>query len=110
MVGISNGNSDINKTQTGLDKLLEFSWSAAQAGKEKPHPKIFNDIMEKTGVNPHNIMHIGDDPLSDIQGAHNAGITSVWLNRDNKVWPQEIKPANYEIHVLYQLNTILKDL
>jgi FMN hydrolase / 5-amino-6-(5-phospho-D-ribitylamino)uracil phosphatase len=108
MVGVSNGNSDINRTTTGLDKLFEFSWSAAQAGKEKPHPKIFNDIMEKTGTNPHNIMHIGDDPLSDIQGAHNAGLSSIWLNRDKKTWPKDIKPAKYEINNFYQLNNILK--
>ncbi len=107
MVGVSNGNSDINQTSTGLDKIFEFSWSAAQAGKEKPHPKIFYDIMEKTGTNPHNIIHIGDDPLSDIQGAHNAGISSIWLNRVNKTWPKEIKPAKYEINDLYQLNNIL---
>jgi putative hydrolase of the HAD superfamily len=110
MVGVSNGNSDINQTTTGLDKLFEFSWSAAQAGKEKPHPKIFNDIMEKTGMKPHNIIHIGDDPISDIQGARNAGIRSIWLNRDNKSWPKEIKPAKYEITTLYQLNKVLKDI
>ena len=110
MIGVSNGNSDINKTTTGLDQLFEFSWSAAQAGKEKPHPKIFFDIMEKTALKPHNIIHIGDDPVSDIQGAHNAGIASVWLNRENKSWPKEITPAKYEIDSLYQLNDILTQL
>ncbi|MFK5986407.1 MAG: HAD family hydrolase [Pseudomonadota bacterium] len=110
MIGVSNGNSDINKTDTGLDQLFEFSWSAAQAGKEKPHPKIFYDVMEKTGLQPHNILHIGDDPISDIQGATNAGICSVWLNRDKKSWPENIKPATYEIENLFQLKDILVQL
>lgn len=107
MIAVSNGNSDIKKTQTGLDQLFEFSWSAAQAGKEKPHPKMFLDVMEKTGLEPHNIIHIGDDPITDIQGAYNAGIDSIWLNRENKTWPEELKAAKYEINTLYQLNKIL---
>ncbi len=107
MVGVSNGNADINRTTTGLDKIFQFSWSAAQAGKEKPHPKIFYDIMEKTALHPHNIIHIGDDPITDIQGASNAGIRSIWLNRDNTDWPQEISPAEYEINTLHQLMDVL---
>jgi len=110
LVGVSNGNSDINKTQTGLEQFLEFSWSAAEAGKEKPHPKIFYDVIEKTDLKPHNIIHIGDDPITDIQGAHNANIKAIWLNRDNNPWPKELLPAEYEINNLYQLNDILLHL
>ena len=93
-----------------LDYLFDFSWSAAQAGKEKPHPKIFIDVMEKTALKPHNIIHIGDDPLSDIQGAHNAGIVSIWLNREKQTWPKDITPAKYEIDTLHKLNDILMQL
>jgi len=107
MIGVSNGNSDIKKTKTGLEHYFEFSWSAAEAGKEKPHPKIFLDVMEKTQLSPHDIIHIGDDPVTDIQGAHNADIRAIWLNRDNNLWPQGISLPEYEINSLHQLYEIL---
>jgi FMN hydrolase / 5-amino-6-(5-phospho-D-ribitylamino)uracil phosphatase len=110
MIAVSNGNADITKTQTGLEQFFEFSWSAAEAGKEKPHPKIFQDIMEKTQLAPHNIIHIGDDPVTDIQGAHNADINAIWLNREQQKWPEELSPPEYEINNLYQLHQILIQL
>jgi len=86
LIAITNGNADIFRTNTGLGHYFEFSWSAADAGAQKPDPRIFFDVMEKTGIPASNIIHIGDEPESDILGAYNAQIRSVWINRENKKW------------------------
>jgi putative hydrolase of the HAD superfamily len=41
------------------------------------------------GVEPHQVLHIGDDPLADVVGARRAGLQAVWLNRDAREWPKE---------------------
>ena len=33
------------------------------------------------------MLHIGDDPLTDVVGATRAGMQAVWLNRDAREWP-----------------------
>ena len=110
LVAITNGNADIFRTNTGLSDYFEFSWSAAQAGVQKPDPTIFFDVIEKTGIASEQIVHIGDDPESDILGAQNANIRSVWLNRDDKAWPESIPRAWKEIHSLYELPALLESI
>jgi len=104
LVSITNGNADIYQTPTDLAKVMEFSWSAAQAGVEKPHPKIFYDIIKKAGIAKDEMIHVGDDPVSDIFGAHIAGIRSIWINREQQPWPKYIKPAHFTICSLNEIN------
>ncbi|WP_281400846.1 HAD family hydrolase [sulfur-oxidizing endosymbiont of Gigantopelta aegis] len=105
---VSNGNADIY--QVGLGHLFDFSWSAADAGKQKPHPIVFNSLLEKQQLEAHEVIHIGDDPLTDIQGAQQSGIRAIWLNRDHLPWPEKINPPFIEIDQLNQLPDILKAL
>jgi ribonucleotide monophosphatase NagD (HAD superfamily) len=43
----------------------------------KPEPAMFTSILEGAGVAPDEALVIGDNPDSDIVGAHRAGIPSV---------------------------------
>lgn len=45
----------------------------------KPNPKIFDYTMKQLNVTPAIAAHIGDDRLTDVFGAKNAGLTSIWL-------------------------------
>lgn len=47
---------------------------------EKPHPSIFKLACNTSGCEPHQALHVGDSLATDILGAHNAGIQSVWIN------------------------------
>ena len=53
-------------------------------GCEKPCPLIFEEAVQRLGLEPHEVVHIGDDRRNDIWGARDAGITA-WL------WGQDIK-------------------
>jgi len=110
LVAITNGNANIFRTNTSLGNYFEFSWSAADAGAQKPDPTIFFDVIEKTGVSAENIIHIGDEPESDILGAHNANIRSIWLNREHKDWPEDLPRAWKEIDNLYELPGLINSL
>ena len=105
---VTNGNADIYRI--GLGHLFEFSWSAADAGQQKPHPIVFNSLLEKQKLKASEVIHIGDDPISDIQGAQQSGIQAIWLNRHNSPWPTVLNPPFIEIDQLNQLPAILKAL
>lgn len=79
--------SNMNYTGARLEKefnlphLIEFIVTSHDAGVEKPHPQIFKYALAKAAVEPAEAIFVGDQILSDIQGAQNAGILPVLLDR-----------------------------
>ncbi len=105
---VSNGNADIYRI--GLGQLFDFSWSAADAGQQKPHPIVFNTLLELEQLTTDEIIHIGDDPVTDIMGAQQSGIRAVWLNRNHLPWPEALNSPFLEIDQLNQLPALLEPL
>ncbi len=73
--------------------------------KGNPDGKFFTQVIEQLGVQPNEIIHIGDG-IGDVLGAHRAGIVSCWLNRDSIEWNHIIQP-DYTINSLFELSKIL---
>lgn len=46
--------------------------------------------LKETNLNPQEIVHIGDSLNSDIKGAANLGINTIWMNRNNKEIPDGV--------------------
>ena len=101
---ISNGG--ISLGELGLEGVVKFAVLAQDCGVEKPDPRIFQIALEKARCSPHELVHVGDSLESDVAGATNAGIGSVWLNRNGQPRDPGIKP-DYEISTLRQLVGIL---
>ena len=97
---LSNGNADIE--QVGLGDLFDFSFNADQVGTAKPDPLMFNQMLKLTGVKPHQVIHVGDHPEHDIQGAQRAGIYTLWVNLNNDLWPGG-KPPDLEVSCLSEI-------
>jgi len=102
---ISNGNSYPKKY--GLADVFQFSIFAQDYGVEKPDPALFHLALQKTGCEKHQILHAGDSLTEDVQGAKNAGIISVWVNRTGEKNIESITP-DFEISNLSELVDILK--
>lgn len=85
LAGLTNGNADIGLC--GVGHLLRFCVSAREVGVPKPSPEIFAHAVERLGVAPHEVLHVGDDPRSDVGGARKAGMRTVWVNRVGAPWP-----------------------
>ncbi|MEO8458989.1 MAG: HAD family hydrolase [Dokdonella sp.] len=80
LITISNGNADL--IRIGMHAHFAFSISAREAGVAKPDAAIFHAACERLGLPPECVLHIGDDPMLDIEGARDAGMRTAWLNRD----------------------------
>lgn len=82
---ISNGVADLHAI--GMAHFFRVSVAAHRFGCAKPDAAIFHAACEALAVTPHEAVYVGDDPLLDIQGAQNAGLHAVWMNR------MELDPA-----------------
>lgn len=68
----------------GLDKYATQLVTSEEAGREKPHPYMFMLSLKKLNLNVTEVCMVGDNFQKDILGASALGISSFWLNKDNK--------------------------
>lgn len=63
----------------GLADLFEFILDSAVVGIEKPDRRIFDLAVDRLGLEPHELIYVGDTYEVDVQGARRAGIRAVLL-------------------------------
>lgn len=97
---LTNGNADIYKTDAA--EYFDFAFLAEDIGASKPHPDMFEAALAHAKVEPHEVVHVGDDPDHDIRGAREAGMRTVWMNGRGKDWPGGDR-ADREISTLAEL-------
>ncbi|NJK54978.1 MAG: HAD-IA family hydrolase [Pleurocapsa sp. SU_5_0] len=64
-----------------LDQFFTSITISSMAGFAKPEPNIFQIALGKHNLVATNAWHIGDSPTEDYAAAKNAGLGSLWLNR-----------------------------
>ena len=71
--------------KAGIDGLFEDIFYSESIGFSKPYREFFDYVAAHiAGWDSTRAVLIGDSQTSDIAGANNAGITSVWFNRRNE--------------------------
>ena len=56
--------------------------TSIEARSEKPHAPIFREALRRANAEPRDVVHVGDQLESDVEGARRVGITPVLLDRD----------------------------
>ncbi|MBE9539377.1 MAG: HAD family hydrolase [Proteobacteria bacterium] len=97
---LTNGNADIYKTDAA--EYFDFAFLAEEIGVSKPAPDMFHAALERAGVLPGEIVHVGDNPEHDIAGARAVGMRTIWMNARAASWPGGER-ADREICNLAQL-------
>ncbi len=54
---------------------------SSEIGADKPDPHIFEHALDLLGAAPGEVLHIGDDPIRDWQGAEKSGLQVFRLRR-----------------------------
>jgi putative hydrolase of the HAD superfamily len=72
--------------------------ASAVVGVEKPEGEIFEEALRIADVSRDRVIHVGNDPTTDIEGASRAGIDTVLVDR------RETVEAPYATFVLTDLN------
>lgn len=91
---------------SGLKRYFTDLYVSDDIGSAKPNIGFFTKSMKRAGLEPSDILMIGDSLVSDIAGARNAGIDSVWYNPYGLENETDIE-ADYEIKELHELADIL---
>jgi putative hydrolase of the HAD superfamily len=69
----------------GLAERLDAAVFSSETGKRKPHPAIFETVLERLGVAPEDALFVGDRRYEDVRGAKELGMTTVlalWFRAD----------------------------
>ena len=101
VAALTNGNADL--ARIGIAHRFTVFVSARNEGHAKPDAPIFHSTCRQLGVEPHEVLHIGDDPILDIVGAQGAGLRSCWINRRGEDWPADLPPPDLHFTTLHEL-------
>lgn len=90
---LSNGFENIQHEKlesSGIIKYFKTIITSDAAGVSKPHPKIFDYAIEKSGFRADQIAYVGDDYKVDALGANRMGITGILLDPENNIIDEDI--------------------
>lgn len=96
----------------GLAEHLDFYSLSSEIGWIKPNPLHFTDALRQSGVLAHEILHVGDHPMRDVEGARRAGFRTC-LRWTECLYPEESlhqAAADVTILQLHELTTVVDQL
>ncbi|MDH5396943.1 MAG: YjjG family noncanonical pyrimidine nucleotidase [Cyclobacteriaceae bacterium] len=104
---ITNGFEDIQYIKirsAGISHFFDQVITSDGVGYKKPAPEIFQHALQLAGVDHREALMIGDNLETDIKGANNANVDTVFFNPDKT--PHEVF-TKYEIEHLSEIFKIL---
>lgn len=91
--------------KSNLDKYFDNIFVSDKIGFEKPDKKFFQKIMDLTKFSNDDLIMIGDSIKSDIIGAKNSKIKSIYFNKEDKKISD--KNFTYQVKNLSEIKKIL---
>ena len=92
-------------------KLLGVEFEAVLSSEEarvyKPRPGLFREMMRRLKVTPQEVVYVGDKQFEDVQGAQQAGMRAVWINRSEAAADPKLPQPDHQINSLLQLPGLL---
>ncbi len=103
---ITNGFTQLQEVRlerTGLKDVFSPLVISEQVGVAKPDVQIFEHAFaQMDNPDKKQVLMVGDNPHSDIQGGINAGIDTCWLNSKGLSRPLDVTP-HHEVSSLMEL-------
>ena len=93
----------------GLSERIQSLTISGEIGVRKPKVEIFKVACERAGVSPREAFFVGDTIENDIVGANQAGMTSVFINRESDLLTPKTadEQPDYSISNLYDVRSCL---
>ncbi|MFK7852721.1 MAG: HAD family hydrolase [Granulosicoccus sp.] len=98
LAAITNGNADLE--YIGIADHFEQIYSANLNMRPKPDAHMFDHCLAALDLPAEKLLHIGDNPVTDISGGHNAGVQTLWFNQFGELWPEHLVRPHYEVQAL----------
>lgn len=104
---VTNGFEEIQTVKLlagNITHYFDHVITSQKAGHKKPSREIFDYALSVNNLQCHEVIMIGDNLITDIGGARNASIDTVFFNRDGIPHTEAVK---HEIRCLSELQNIL---
>ena len=103
-----NGRNQRNKCRlTGLADLAGFIIASEEQGYAKPDPRIYGDALAALGLaSPEGVLFVGDNPVTDIDGAKSFGMRTAWVSR-GRAFPADLHAPDLVIERVTDLRATL---
>ena len=106
ILALTNGNASLQKI--GIDHLFHDAVTATDVGAAKPAREIFEVAIERSGYSATEILHVGDHPETDVDGAREAGMQTAWMNRTSADWPEHLPQPDVVVTNVADLRSLLE--
>ena len=103
---ITNGNADLGVV--GILHHFDIELAATMALPAKPSPDMFNRACEALEVVPECVLHVGDNPQTDVAAAWEMGMRTAWMNRSDEEYPTDVAEPDVVIKDMNELLQVLK--
>ena len=91
----------------GVHDRFEAILCAAELGVSKPEAGAFHAACTALELAPHQVAYVGDHPEIDGRGAAEAGLLSVWIDRDGVYTSADAPGGPHQIASLAELPALL---
>jgi HAD superfamily hydrolase (TIGR01509 family) len=92
---------------TGLAELFEAVIISAEVRLRKPDPRIFRRMLTMLGLQPQQVLFVGDTPRDDVWGAYQVGMPTAWIGKGAVALPEGIPAPRFVIKELSELPQVL---
>ena len=100
LVAISNGTADVFVTPAA--PYFHAAFKAHEVGVAKPDAKIYQAATSYLAIDSDHVLHIGDDAHTDVWGAREAGLHTVWINPQGQTWTH-VSPQPWTVRHLSEV-------
>lgn len=73
-----------------LEKWIDKAFFSCELKDKKPNESFFQKVLDYSGLNKEDLIMIGDNPISDVQGALNFGIDTILKDKDLNLLTQHL--------------------
>lgn len=105
LAALTNGNADLGVM--GIEHYFAEIHYASLECPAKPDKHMFERTFEGLNIQPDELLHVGDNPRTDVDGARRAGAKTVWIKRFDMTWPDGLLRADFEVTTLDELIELL---
>lgn len=82
---LSNAQTDFTRPEidmVGLTSYFDGIFISSEVGFKKPSQEFYDTLLSTYGLNPKECLMVGNDESADIQGAHLAGMDSLYIHTE----------------------------
>ncbi|HUY40251.1 MAG TPA: HAD family hydrolase [Candidatus Dormibacteraeota bacterium] len=91
---LSNGWSPLQQRKAERAGFAGPVLASADVGAAKPDRSAFAALVDRLGLPAQCIWYVGDNPRTDVAGAHAAGLRTAWYNAEGRRYPGDLTPPD----------------